>query len=132
MVSLGLVNMMFTRTSPLVVLLYASPSAARRNRSRPPGGTSPPPGAKRLPESLFSRLRLAKHTLPPCAYAVHGLSRCCHRLAVNSSPPGAIPETLCYWFWHSNLVGSTIPITLWYFSHLFSRPASYLIIPPSI
>jgi len=45
----------------------AQPHAARRNRSRPPGGTYSPPGANAFLAPLFSFHRLVEHTLPPGA-----------------------------------------------------------------
>jgi len=43
---------------------WLGPHAARRNCSRPLGGTSSPPSARDLPASLFYRYRLAEHVLP--------------------------------------------------------------------
>ncbi|QCD85914.1 hypothetical protein DEO72_LG3g435 [Vigna unguiculata] len=74
---------------------WLSPHAARRNCSRPPGGTSSPPGARDLPASLFYRYCLAEHVLPPGAPLYSALSHKGYRLAVCSGPPGAIPEAVC-------------------------------------
>ncbi|QCD83471.1 hypothetical protein DEO72_LG2g3817 [Vigna unguiculata] len=46
---------------------WLGPHAARRNCSRPPGGTHSPPGASVLPMLVFSRHRLAKLDVPPGA-----------------------------------------------------------------
>jgi len=49
------------------IIAWCSLSAARQNMRRPPGRTSPPPGARPLPDPLFYGYRLAEHTLPPSA-----------------------------------------------------------------
>jgi len=74
------------------VSAWLGPRAARRNCSRPPGGIHSPPGASVLPDPLFSRHRLAEHTVPPGACSV----QYSHMLSLPPggfvSPPGAIPE----------------------------------------
>ncbi|QCE10422.1 hypothetical protein DEO72_LG10g1652 [Vigna unguiculata] len=50
----------------------AAPSAARRNQSRPPGGTFPPPGASTLPNPTIFQSPPGGAHLDVRRYAVHG------------------------------------------------------------
>jgi len=52
------------------IIVWRSLHAARRNRSKLPGDTFPPPDASAFPAPLFFSHRLAEHTLPP------GATRC--------------------------------------------------------
>ncbi|QCD78643.1 hypothetical protein DEO72_LG1g2279 [Vigna unguiculata] len=70
------------------VSTWPGPHAARRNCSRPPGGIHFPPGASALQTSLFSRHRLAEHTVPPGACSVQTLAKAiAWRLSVDRQAP---------------------------------------------
>jgi len=65
------------------IFAWLNPYAARRNHSRPPGGTYSPPGANALPAPLFSNHRLAEHTLPLGTTQYRDLCSCFYRRAIS-------------------------------------------------
>ncbi|QCD89993.1 hypothetical protein DEO72_LG4g945 [Vigna unguiculata] len=84
------------------VSAWLGPHAARRNCSRPPGGTCTPPGANALPAPLFIQHRLAEHFLTARHRAVQRSSLLFLSPGGTSSPPGATPEMSLCWFWHAH------------------------------
>ena len=96
--------------------------AARRNYARPPSDTSSPPSASALPNVT------GFPSLPGDAHIVarhHALQKTLQWFLSpggTSGPPGAIPVTPCYLYWHSIwLVFATLEHSRIDFTHVSSE-----------
>jgi len=84
------------------VTAWLGPLAARRNCSRPPGGIHSPPGVSVLLDPLFSRHRLAEHTVPPgaCSVQLSHAKAIAWRLSTDRQAPYQKPPTADFWHTH--------------------------------